>query len=52
MLFHQRQYSAASVKSYIGCNGIGNKIIKLNFYENFCQQLQEGKIIYFNFNLL
>ena len=43
--FHNRNYSEASIKSYLGSNTIlGNKIIQLNFYENFCHQLEEGKI--------
>lgn len=42
--FHSRNYSEASVNSYLGSNkNLGNKIIQLNFYENFCQQLEEGK---------
>jgi hypothetical protein len=42
--FHNRKYSEASINSYLGSNTIlGNKIIQLNFYENFCQQLEEGK---------
>lgn len=42
--FHSRKYSEASLNSYLGSNKIlGNKIIQLNFYENFCQQLEEGK---------
>jgi hypothetical protein len=42
--FHSRIYSEASLNSYLGSNKIlGNKIIQLNFYENFCQQLEEGK---------
>ena len=43
--FHNRKYSEASINSYLGSNTIlGNKIIQLNFYENFCHQLEEGKI--------
>ena len=42
--FHKKKYSEASINSYLGSNTIsGNKIIQLNFYENFCQQLEEGK---------